>query len=197
MRRAAHARRPASARDARTPTASRRSAAGAQAIDVGQKAVTPYRGSRPAITAIAPAAVERVGAFDAVDVDVDESGDDAAGRRSPRPGCRATGARARHDLGDAAVVEDERALLEHAIGQHDDAPESTIRARSRTAPARSSGTADVPLELAAFERQRRRAVGAEQLAIHASHQPAQPALVGRGEHDHPGALARREPPIVE
>ena len=47
--------------------------AGAHATDVGQNAVTPYFGRRRATSAHGIRAVEHVDAFDAVDVDVDES----------------------------------------------------------------------------------------------------------------------------
>ena len=79
-----------------------------------------------------------------------------------------------------------------------DAPEST--ARGDPAPRRltSSGIADVPLELAPLERQRaarpRRGTARDPRARSSrrSHRSS-----GAAEHDHAGALAGREPPIVE
>jgi hypothetical protein len=64
-------------------------------------------------------AVERVGPFDAVYVDVDEPGHDEVPRQVEVMLAAAGRARTPGDMDDLLAVEDERALAEHAIGQYD------------------------------------------------------------------------------
>ena len=64
-------------------------------------------------------AVERVGAFDSVYVDVDEPGHDQVSRQVEVMLAAAGRARTSGDMDDMFAVEDDRALAEHAIGQHD------------------------------------------------------------------------------
>src|SRR5262245_2885804 len=77
---------------------------------------------------------------------------------------------------------------------------SASTATTRTvAPARSTPSAviDVPFAFASFERQRRRAVGAEDLPVGVGEQTSQPPLVGHGEDDDARSFPGRKAPIVE
>ena len=80
-----------------------------------------------------------------------------------------------------------------AIGQ------DQVAARQHDHRAALAGApVDVHVDLVPFERQRGHiGRGAEGVAIETLEQRRQPVLVGRGEHQHAGALGRRELAVVE
>src|SRR5437016_1150417 len=85
----------------------------------GRAAAISFRMSAPVQSAFAPAsAFARIGAFDAVDVDVDETGHDVVFGEGEVDGVGAPLMRARDDIGDAVPVEHERAGAEHAVRQY-------------------------------------------------------------------------------
>ena len=99
----------------------RASASGAHATVVGQKAVTPYRGSRAAIaaTGLLAVAIERVKPLDAVHVDVDEARHDVMMMRRRRRGTRpAAGRRSGTHVDNAIAVDDKSAGREDPVRQH-------------------------------------------------------------------------------
>ena len=90
-------------------------------------------------------AVERVGAVDAVHVDVDEPGHDQVPRQLEVIHAAAGRARTGGDIDDLFAVEDERARTEHAIGQHDigarEDDHATASAATRAAPMATPSSA--------------------------------------------------------
>ena len=105
-----------SVRDSRTAVSSRRSTAGLQAIEVGQNAVTPKRGSRPAIVRTACSIIERVDALDAMHVDIDKSRhDEMIGDIDPLVGSGR--ARAGADLDNQLTIDRDRPGLDDPIGR--------------------------------------------------------------------------------
>ena len=111
-----------------------RSAAGVQAVVVGQNAVTPYRGIRAAICSNHAGSAERVHAFEAVHVHVDKTRDDEVIVKQRRRFCPGTGP----NIGDVLAFNHQRARRQQTIGQHERGAGEDYRQRagclSRSAP---------------------------------------------------------------
>ena len=106
------------------------------------------RGDRVAVRPV----VERVHAVDAVDVDVDEAGNDVVPVEGKRRLAVAARRRIGADFDDDAFVDDERAGDRMRSGNTSAAPDRTII----VTPASFAAPVGIDLQLAAFERQRHR-----------------------------------------
>ena len=95
---------------------------------------------------------------------------------------------------ETAVPVDRSAASDRAtiVASESEVRSGAMRSSTRGCASDDLGRSDVPAHLPAFERKAGAPVAAEQLAIGARQQLAEPALVGRDEDDHARAFGRRK-----
>ena len=108
------------ARAAVTPASNADNFSGVHAIDVGQNAVTPYFGRMRRDPRHRLLVVEHIDALDAVDVHVDETGNDHVTREIEIGGAGGFVDGAIVNGFDAAVADDDRAGVDDAVRQDED-----------------------------------------------------------------------------